>query len=536
MTVSSSVNKVIGAGNGVTTVWPFSFKVFDATHLTVIYTDAVGADTTLASSAYVVALNADQNNNPGGTVTYTPAIATGTELTILRVVPYTQAADIENQGAFYPSVLERAYDLLAMQVQQVVEIVARCLKLSPSQSAIADLNATDANRASTILGFDTSGVLALFTGLASTAVSVAMQPVIAAATLALARTAMGVGDGQVTNARLASVAGFSIKGQLLGSAAAAPVDLTQGQALAGLLSWVMPGHRLTLTTALDVTVADVTGGSATTIFWTPSKSNLSPIYDGTTWTLVALAEKSFILDAANHLSGKNYDVFLDYNAGTPRLLMSPAWTTDVARADAIGRDATYSFRVNNASITCRISNNGGTVVKGAGSLLWLGTIRCASNGQCEDSAAKRFCWNLYNRVPRFMRVIDTTDSWTYASGTIRQARATAANQLDFVRGLDEDSIRATVLGRFSDDTAGQGGAVAIGLDSTTTAATGCLMVAGVGAVGTGLPIQAEWTGFPGLGRHTLVWLECTTGSGTATFAGDLGVTFQQAGIQGMILA
>lgn len=193
MTVSSSVNKVIGTGNGVTTVWPFSFKCFDATHLQVIYTSAAGVDTTLAASAYVVALTADQNNSPGGTVTYTPAIAAGTALTILRVVPYTQAADIENQGAFYPSVLERAYDLLAMQVQQVVEIVARCLKLSPSQSAIDDLEATNANRASTYLGFDANGELALYTGVGSgTAVSVAMAPVVSAASLAAARTAMAV--------------------------------------------------------------------------------------------------------------------------------------------------------------------------------------------------------------------------------------------------------------------------------------------------------------------------------------------------------
>lgn len=536
MTVSSSVNKIVGAGNGVTTVWPFSFKVFDATHLTVIYTDAVGADTTLAPSAYVVALNADQNNNPGGTVTYAPAIAAGTALTILRVVPYTQEADIENQGAFYPSVLERAYDLLAMQIQQIKEQIARALKLSPSQSAISDLNATDANRASTFLGFDVSGALALFTGLASMAVSLAMQPVIAAATLALARTAMGVGDGQVTNARLASVAGFSLKGQLLGSAAAVPVDLTQGQALAGLMAWVMPGHRLTLTTALDVTVADVT--AATTIFWTPSKSNLSPIYDGTTWILAALAEKSFILDAANHLLGKNYDVFLDYNAGAPRLLTSPAWTNDIARADAIGRDATYSFRVNNASITCRISNNGGTVVKGAGSLLYLGTIRCAANGQAEDSVLKRFVWNMYNRVARPMRAFETTDSWSYNTGTIRQSNANAAMQLDFVRGLDEDAAKATAISRWSNDTVGQAGFTLIGLDSTTAAATGCLMVGMTQqAASQGCVSSAEWNGLPGLGRHYLACLERGSGVGTQNWAGDGGLpTFLQTGITGEVFA
>lgn len=192
MTVSSSVNKVIGSGNGVTTSWPFSFPVLDATHLQVIYTTAAGDESTLSSAVYTVSLNADQDASPGGTVTYSPAIATGTLLTILRQVPYTQATDIKNQGGFFPDVLERAFDLIVMQVQQVKEQLARALKLSPSQAAIGELEATDANRANTFLGFDASGLLTLFTGLASTAVSPAMQPVIAAASLAAARTAMGV--------------------------------------------------------------------------------------------------------------------------------------------------------------------------------------------------------------------------------------------------------------------------------------------------------------------------------------------------------
>ncbi|MBX3502789.1 MAG: tail fiber protein [Alphaproteobacteria bacterium] len=193
MTVSSSTSKVIGTGNDATTSWPFTFAVLDETHLTVVYTDAEGADSTLDPSVYTVALNADQAANPGGTVTYAPAIATGTLLTILRVVPYTQATDIKNQGGFYPEVIERALDLLAMQLQQVREQQGRALKLSPSQAAIGDLNATDADRASKFVGFDPDGELALYSGVTeSGAVSLAMAPVVAAATLALAREAMGV--------------------------------------------------------------------------------------------------------------------------------------------------------------------------------------------------------------------------------------------------------------------------------------------------------------------------------------------------------
>lgn len=192
MTVSSSTNKIIGSGNGVTTLWPFSFKIFDPEHLVVTYADVTGDETTLDTSDYVVVLNADQDANPGGTVTYSPAIASGTKLTILRTVPYTQAIDLKNQGGFFPEVLERGFDLVVMQVQQLREQLARALKLSPSQSSASELEATDAARANTFVGFGPTGLLTLFTGLASQAVSVAMQPVVAAVSLAAARTVMGV--------------------------------------------------------------------------------------------------------------------------------------------------------------------------------------------------------------------------------------------------------------------------------------------------------------------------------------------------------
>lgn len=244
MTVPSPVNKVVGSGNGVTTVWPFAFKVYADSHLQVIYTSAAGADTVLDPSVYVVARNADQNATPGGTVTYTPAIAASTKLTILRVVPFTQDTDIPNQGGFFPEVIEQRLDLMMMATQQLVEEVARALKLSPAQSTIGDLEATDAARAGLVIGFDGSGNLTLLSGGASATVSAAMIPVVAAASLALARTAMGLGslatlsalvDNTVTLAKLVDVTGPVFLGRI--TATSGPrSDLTPTQALAGLLA------------------------------------------------------------------------------------------------------------------------------------------------------------------------------------------------------------------------------------------------------------------------------------------------------------
>lgn len=137
MTVSSSTSKVVGLGNGVTTAWPFSFKVLDEDHLEVTYTDADDVETLLASG-YTVSLNADQEASPGGTVTYSPAIASGTKLTIARVLPVTQPTDLQNQGGYYPEVLEQALDQLIMVVQQLDERVSRAVLAPISSDAEPD--------------------------------------------------------------------------------------------------------------------------------------------------------------------------------------------------------------------------------------------------------------------------------------------------------------------------------------------------------------------------------------------------------------
>lgn len=209
MTVESAVNKIIGSGNGVTTAWPFVFKIYSASHLSVSYTDLTGDEVILSPVTYTVALNADQDASPGGTVTYSPAIATGTKLTITRIVSYTQTTDIKNQSAYYPDVLEQALDLVVMQVQQLAEKVARSILLSPSQSAIGELQSTDAGRANMLVGFDSSGDIAVLSAGASAPVSAPMQAVVAAASIAAARGLLGLGALAVLNTVTSGVMGAS---------------------------------------------------------------------------------------------------------------------------------------------------------------------------------------------------------------------------------------------------------------------------------------------------------------------------------------
>jgi hypothetical protein len=159
MTVSTSSSKIIGNGNGATVTWPFTFRVLAAADLQVIHTDALGVETVLDPNAWSVALNDNQDASPGGSVTYPlagSAMATGTKLTIRRVVPYTQPTDLKNQGGFYPEVLEAANDRAVMLLQQLREENERALRVPVSEAAAGALPRVQ-HRANALLGFDDGG-------------------------------------------------------------------------------------------------------------------------------------------------------------------------------------------------------------------------------------------------------------------------------------------------------------------------------------------------------------------------------------------
>ncbi len=140
MSLSTTANKVIGNGNGVTTVWPYTFPIPDASYLSVIYTDASGVETTLSASLYSVT---GIGTLTGGNVTYPltgSPIATGTKLTIVRTVPYTQTTVFSNQGGYYPEVVEQRFDYVYMAMQQLAEIVSRYTTSSISNPATEQSN------------------------------------------------------------------------------------------------------------------------------------------------------------------------------------------------------------------------------------------------------------------------------------------------------------------------------------------------------------------------------------------------------------
>ena len=135
MALTTTTNKVIHDGNASATVFPYSFPILSASHLTVIYTDADDVETTLSASQYSVT---GIGSRTGGSVTYPLAgspIAAGTKLTIVRTVPYTQTTVLSNQGGYYPEVIEARLDQIYMAMQQLAEIVGRTSTFSISDPA-----------------------------------------------------------------------------------------------------------------------------------------------------------------------------------------------------------------------------------------------------------------------------------------------------------------------------------------------------------------------------------------------------------------
>lgn len=122
MTISST-NRKAGpyAGNGLSTVFPFAFKVFTPDDLRVTSADALGVVTPLAADVdFIPTLNTDQDANPGGSIALTAPLAVNHTLEITSDISPTQLIDLTNQGGFYPQVISKALDKLTILIQQLI--------------------------------------------------------------------------------------------------------------------------------------------------------------------------------------------------------------------------------------------------------------------------------------------------------------------------------------------------------------------------------------------------------------------------------
>ncbi len=107
MALTTTTNKVIHSGNASATVFSYAFPILDAAHLTVIYTDADDAGDHAVAQPVQCDRHRSRRRAAASPIAWSGApIATGTKLTIVRTVPYTQTTVLSNQGGYYPEVVE----------------------------------------------------------------------------------------------------------------------------------------------------------------------------------------------------------------------------------------------------------------------------------------------------------------------------------------------------------------------------------------------------------------------------------------------
>ena len=156
MTISSTVTKVSFAGNGSTTVFAYSFKIFAATDLEVIVrTDATGAESVQTLTTHYSVSGA--GNASGGNVTFGSAPASGTTVVIRRVVPITQGTDYVENDSFGAESHEDALDRLTVIAQQQQEELDRAIT-APTTDASPSLELPSSTaRATRLMAFDSDG-------------------------------------------------------------------------------------------------------------------------------------------------------------------------------------------------------------------------------------------------------------------------------------------------------------------------------------------------------------------------------------------
>jgi hypothetical protein len=135
-TISSTTNRNNYTGNGGTSTYAYSFRVLDDDDLLVTVRNTSNSETTLTKTTHYTVTGV---GNSSGTIVLVNGgfawqdsdgdLLTNYVITIRRVRELKQSTDIRNQGRYYPSLHEDAFDHFVMLSQQLQDQVSRSAKL-----------------------------------------------------------------------------------------------------------------------------------------------------------------------------------------------------------------------------------------------------------------------------------------------------------------------------------------------------------------------------------------------------------------------
>jgi len=159
MTVSSTTKRNSYTGNGSTTTFAYSFKIFDDDDITVILrTTATGTETVQTKTTHYSVTGVGSAS--GGNVVFGSAPTSAQTVVLLRQTAQTQATDYTPNDPFPAASHEDALDKLTLMAQDQQDELDRTIKLSRTNTMTSTeftVGATD--RANKVLGFDGNGEL-----------------------------------------------------------------------------------------------------------------------------------------------------------------------------------------------------------------------------------------------------------------------------------------------------------------------------------------------------------------------------------------
>jgi len=246
--------------------------------------------------------------------------------------------------------------------------------------------------------------------------------------------------------------------------------------------------RLTLVSGVPVPTSNIVGAS--TLYFTAFDGNRISMYDGKAWLSYQFSEIS--LNLAGLTPGLPYDVFAYYNSGL--FLSLNAWSDANSRSgDLTLQDGIY---VKALDPTYR----------------FLGTIYPTSATTTEDSDARRFVNNYYNRRIRRLLISDP-GSHNYNSPAWRPYNDVLANRVEFVIAMQEEAIDGGMFCQLNGN-----GYVGVNVDATDGSGT---LVQCAGNAGNAV----IWAGSsptyfpPSPGYHFFQAMEYSGGGPASVFTG-----------------
>jgi hypothetical protein len=227
-----------------------------------------------------------------------------------------------------------------------------------------------------------------------------------------------------------------------------------------------------------------------------------------------------------------------------RLGTGPAWSSDTARGAGAGTTeldfSKFGIPTNKNAIALRYgAATANTINVSANQATYVGSFRAVANGQATDSKSQRLLFNAYNQACRILRVADPTPSWQYSAAAWRQANGNASNQIDVLLGLGGIGVSLQSLTFCSTNTTTvRTVRSGIGLDNTSGPAS-FDSTGGAGGASNiaALILTSFYNGYPGLGKHSLTWLEFGGGGDTQTWFGtDTTAANFTSGLSGSMLS